>query len=79
VTTLERIWLAYAAVAIAVALGADGGGGAGHRPLAFAVLHLLLAVMQFAIAAAARRWPPARVRVLRALATCAGLPFTFSS
>jgi membrane-associated phospholipid phosphatase len=82
VTTLERIWLAYAAIAIAVALGADGGGGGGgggHRPLAFAALHLVLASMQFAIAAAARRWPPARVRVLRALASCAGLPLTFSS
>jgi membrane-associated phospholipid phosphatase len=79
VTTLERIWLAYAAVAIAVALGADGGGNAGHRPLLFAALHLLLASMQFAIAAAARRWPPAKVRVLRALASCAGLPVTFSS
>jgi membrane-associated phospholipid phosphatase len=79
VTTLERIWLAYAAVAIAVALGADGGGGTGHRPLLFAALHLLLASVQFAIAAAARRWPPARVRVLRALASCAGLPLTFSS
>jgi membrane-associated phospholipid phosphatase len=79
VTTLERIWLAYAAVAIAAALGADGGGGAGHRPFAFAALHLLLAAVLLAIAAAARRWPPARVRVLRALASCAGLPLTFSS
>jgi membrane-associated phospholipid phosphatase len=79
VTTLERIWLAYAAIVIAVAVSADGGGAAGHRPFAFAALHLGLAGMQFAIAAAARRFTPARVRALRAVASCIGLPLTFSS
>ncbi|MGE3173086.1 MAG: phosphatase PAP2 family protein [Planctomycetota bacterium] len=79
-STLERCWITYCAVVIAVALGADGGGADGHRPWAFAALHLGIAALQWLPGAARRRgWTAGRVRALRAALAVAGLPVVFSA
>jgi membrane-associated phospholipid phosphatase len=79
VTSLERIWFAYIAAVIAVALLADGGGSAHHRPWSVVALHLVMAALQLAHVAAARRGPADAARRRRCALALVGLPVVFSA
>lgn len=78
-SALERIWLGWLVAMVVVAVSTPGGGMAGHRPVAFLVVVVGLAGLQFVIAWAATRWSVAGVRVLRALVACVGTPIAFCS
>lgn len=78
-TTVERLWLLYCALVVGIAVAVDGGGAAGHRPLAFAAVHGLVAAAQAVPLWFTGRGRVTAARCARGILGCVGLPVVFSA